>query len=227
LRHDLELSKNGELGEVGFGLGPMVAAVFMADTLTELINKYPRMKVRAYVNNADQLHDSLVGEHIDFFIHSSGLLADDPRIAVAFLGELPLSLFVRRGHPLTGKKHLKQGDLSAFPFISGNAPKFTQSAVSIAGNPQQPNSFRCDDQLTLKQVVQRTDAIFIASRAMLEEECRLGKIVEIGPAQTAAFFSANLVVTSLAGRNLSPSAALVVQIIRDQYKRVRSSLRPK
>lgn len=225
LRHDLALSKQGELGEIGFGLGPLVAAVFMADVLTELINGHPRLEVRAYVNNADQLHDELLTEQIEFFIHSAGLLAEDPRIVVTPFGELPLSLFVRSGHPLAGRKNLKSKDFSAFPCIAGNTPKFVQTPRAYMGIQHQ--AFRTtvsyDDQVTLKQVVQRTDAIFVASSAMLDKECKEGKIVDIGPAKATTDFSAKLVITTLAGRKLSPAAELVVRIIRNLYQRVHSS----
>jgi DNA-binding transcriptional LysR family regulator len=223
LRHDIDLLKKGHLGEVGFGLGPMVAAVFLADLLTELINSYPRLEVRSYVENVDHLRDSLLAEHIDFFVHSAGQFAADPRIDSAPLGELPLSLFVRAGHPLIRKRNLTRADLSGFPLTTGNTSKLLQSTP---GNlPARLRAdFSCDDFLTLKRVVQRSDAIFLTSRAVVAEECRRGKIVELKQVRLGSMSPTNIVVTSLAGRNLSPTAALVIKILRDLFRHVQSSV---
>lgn len=223
LRHDIGLSKKGHLGEVGFGLGPAVAAVFLADLLSELIKAYPRLEVRSYVNNADQLRDALLAERIDFFVYSAGQLGADARIEISPLGELPLALCVRAGHPLTKKRTATREDLAAFPLMSGNLPQLWKSAESAPVEPPQPLSINisCDDFLTLKLVVQRTNAVWLTPRAVVVRECRRGELVELRNARGIVRFVPNLVIASLADRNLSPAASLVVQLIRQLFQRVR------
>ncbi|MBN9460885.1 MAG: LysR family transcriptional regulator [Burkholderiales bacterium] len=212
LRHEMDLSKKGELGEVRFGMGPLSAAIFMADVLTRLVNRYPGIEVRSSVNGAEQLRDALLAERIDFFVHTGRQIAPDPRIATERIGQLQLSLFVRAGHPLAGKRRVKEEDLRAYPFMAGSVP---QSRRLLGPASYLLNAgFTCDDFQTLKVVVQRTDAIWLTSHAMVMQECRQGAIVELGMAGNATRFPADLVMTSLAGRRLSPTADLVIQMIR-------------
>jgi DNA-binding transcriptional LysR family regulator len=112
--------------------------------------------------------------------------------------------------------------------MTGNTPQLFRSADLHAERPQSFEvNFSCDDFLTLKQVVQRTDAIWQTSRAVVVEECRRGKIVEIRGPKHSFPYAANLAITSLAGRNLSPTASLVVQLIRNLFERVESSMTSK
>ncbi len=220
LRHEMDLLRKGELGEVRFGMGPLSAAVFLADVLTALINHHPRTAVRSSVNGAEQLRDALLAERIDFFIHAGRQLVPDPRIATQRLGELQLSLFVRAGHPLAGRRGLKEEALRAYPLMAGSVP---QSMKALGTASYLLNAaFTCDDFQTLKQVVQRTDALWLTSRAMVVQECRAGAIVEIRMAGNANRFPADLLLTSLAGRKLSATAELVVQILRGLVRNIGS-----
>jgi DNA-binding transcriptional LysR family regulator len=223
LRHDIGLSKTGQLGEVGFGLGPAVAAIFLADLLSGLIRDYPRLEVRSYVNNADQLRDALLAERIDFFVHSEGQLDPNPRIAIAPLGAIPLSLFVRAGHPRAKRKNATREDVSCFPLVTGNLPLSLKTAGSaIVDLPQSLKiNFRCDDFLTLKMVVLRTDAVWLTPCAVVLQECRRGKIVELKNVKSVFRFAPNLIIASLVGRTLSPTANLVIQTIRDLFQQFR------
>lgn len=227
LRHDLALMNKGELGEVGFGLGPLVAAIFLANLLTELINAYPHIIVRSYVDNADVLRTALLDERIDFFVNSAWTLAPDAKLEVTPLGVLPLSLFVRTTHPLARKKNITPSDLAAFPIITGNAPQMFRSVGLHGEHPQSLDvNYSCDDFLTLKQVTQRTDAIWQTSRAVVIEECRRGKLIELRHANQLFPIAADLAITSLSGRSLSPTALLVVQLVRNLFERVHESINP-
>lgn len=218
LRHEMDLLQKGELGEVRFGMGPLSAAVFMADMLSELIEHYPRTRVRSSVNGAEQLRDALLAERIDFFIHTGRQLVPDPRIATQPLGELQLSLFARAGHPLAGRRRLKEEHLWAYPLMAGSIPQ----SMKVLGTASYllNAAITCDDFQTLKQVVQRTDALWLTSRAMVVQECRAGAIVEIRMAGNANRFPADLLLTSLAGRKLSATAELVVQILRGLVRNI-------
>lgn len=224
LRRDIDLSKAGQLGEVAFGMGPMVAAAFMADVLTELINRYPGIEVRSHVNDVHHLRDALLAEEIDFFLHSSGQLGKDPRITISPLGELPLSLFVRAEHPLATQKSLNIEDLSAYPFMAGSMPQLMKSIHPLLQSFK--TSLSCDDFLTLKVVVQRTNAVWLTSRTVVAKECHQGTIIELTQPNQKNPLTANLVIASLAGRKLSPSADLVVQIIHRIYQDAWKELNP-
>lgn len=228
LRHDLKLSQQGELGEIGFGMGPMVAAVFMADLLTTLVREHPRLDVHASVNNADFLHDSLLAERIEFFIASAGQLKADPRIIMTPLGNLPLSLFVRKGHPLSTKKRLQESDLADYPLMTGTTPESMRLKERYAERRVRSLkvNISCDDFLTLKSVVQRCDAIWLTSRAVIPEEYGQGDIIELKTAQNPPMAVAKLLIVSLAGRKLSPPAKLVIKAIRGLFKHTRTGIRP-
>jgi DNA-binding transcriptional LysR family regulator len=222
LRHDIDLSKKGHLGKINFGLGPMVAAAFLTDVFAELVNDYPRLELRASVNNSDRLREDLLAEHLEFFVHTAGTLAPDPRIEVTSIGDLPIGFFVRQGHPLAKKKIVTREDLSAFPLLGGTAPQLFRGVDPLV-NPQRIYaSFTCDDMLALKQIVQQTDGVLLTSRAMMIEEYHRGTIVELRREKKIPMLTANIAITSLKGRKLSPSASLAVQTIRKHFERVNS-----
>lgn len=226
LQRDMALLRQGELGEIGFGMGPMVAAVFLADLLSGLISRHPRLQVHSHVNNANQLLEALLAERIDFFIHSLGQFEPDARVTLHPVGELPLSLFVRARHPLAAKKRVTREELSAYPVMTGNAPQWMRAAAIQMADRSQPLvvNFCCDDFLSLKQVVQRTDAIWLTSPAVIMSEIRGGRIVELRQTGETALLAASLVITTLAGRSLSPAAGVVIEVFRKLFGNVQSSL---
>jgi DNA-binding transcriptional LysR family regulator len=228
LQRDMALLRQGELGEVGFGMGPMVAAVFLTDLLSGLISRHPRLQVHSHVNNANQLLEALLAERIDFFIHSLGQFEPDARVTLHPVGELPLALFVRARHPLAGRKRVSRDELADYPVMTGNAPQWMRAAAIQMADRNQPLTvnFCCDDFLTLKQVVQRTDAIWLTSPAVIMHELRGGKIVEIRQTGETPPLAADLVITTLAGRSLSPAANGVIGIFRKLFEDVQASLSP-
>lgn len=104
LLQDVELLKGAEIGNVAMGIGPVLAASFLAETLAAISRNRPQLQVRAEVRSAPELMDQLLEERIEFFIADVRQFADSPTLQTQpltlTLTLIEVGLFVRPDHPL-------------------------------------------------------------------------------------------------------------------------------
>jgi DNA-binding transcriptional LysR family regulator len=181
LENHARLGAAGEGGRIRFGMAPMPAHALLANVLADRVRGAPKVTNEVVVRDVEPLWEMLVDGEIEFFV-SAGLPRHDLTLArTEPLGEFPLSLIVRAGHPLLGTRG--RGARGA----GGEGAKYPLYRSSWAGLsiPDEADGLVwgpaniVEDFATLVQLTAATDVIWIASAYGIDAEIRAGRLVEL------------------------------------------------
>ena len=217
LQHDLALAEKGEYGEVAIGLGPVPASIVLPELLTEVARESRRLQLRVELNNAAALLQAVLEERIEFAVCTVTHLSVTSDLVLAPLANLPVSLFVRAGHPLAGGA---AGALEVFrfPLMSGCMPRETLDAMLRSAGfdaaDGRPPLIGCDDLSALRAAVLASDAVLITARATVGREIETGALVDLCRIPFPAGIAATLQVVRLARRGLSPAGEHLLGKVR-------------
>lgn len=218
LERDMAMFREREIGDVTFGTGPFPAATLVPTALAELRIRYPHVAVRVRLGNSMELLECLEREEHEFFVANARRVPRGGIFQVRSLGRMRGGFYVRRGHALASRKHLKMPDLLPFGIGTGRLPddvaaQFARMMRVPDGNPL-PVAVECDDVHLLKQVALGSDTVIIGTEDLLAVEIGAGRMVPLHVEDFAAEFSHSQIgVVSLAGRTPSPAAAYLMDAL--------------
>lgn len=218
---EIKLLKQGESGEIAFGVGPAMPCLFLPELLTELCNQHPDLKIDVAIESAHRLLDMLREEAIEFFaadIHQLGEL-DGSLYAVERLVDIPAGFYVRSGHPLAARSVVKGADMNSYPLISAQHRKplwweNTDGSTHKKRSNQASKQLLCNDINTLRGIIRNTDAILIGIPQMVGEELAAGLVHPLAVRWPDPRPVCALALVSLAGRTASIAGAAVTTAIR-------------
>jgi DNA-binding transcriptional LysR family regulator len=225
LERDVALYRDKQLGELVFGIGPFAGPALLPALLQELRESYPLVRIRAEVANTGLLAAQLKREEIDFFVGDTRVARGDPALRIKQIGRLDGDFYVRRGHPLAGRKPVRLAELAPFGLACGRLPAEIQvllaQAMGLPEGEPLPIALECDDAQALKSIILSTDTVMIGSPVLLRTELGAGQVVALDPVDMPPAYS-ELGVVSLLGRSFSPIAAASVEC----FERVSAQLTP-
>ena len=204
LEQHSRLAAQGEGGRIRFGMAPMPARALLSKVLSEQLNSAPGVTNEVVVRDVEALWGMLLSADIEFFVSPNRPLHDLAQAHVEFLGEFPLSMIVRAGHPLL----VSPEEGARYPLLRSSwtgmaVPDEIQHRVLGAPNV-------VEDFSTLAGVTASTDGIWLSSTYAIEPELRDGSLVELLRARQ--HIEVNLY--SLARRSRSPLATSVATALR-------------
>ncbi len=199
-------------------MAPLPATLLLADLLAGFSRAHPAVTLSANVAGAAELGVQLSRNAIEFFFSASAMLerkveADSDWIIEPFI-TLPQSLIVRAGHPLAGQAAVSADDLSRFP-LAGVSPDFLDTTAGRHRLPQlegQDIAIQCDDYAVLLDLTLRSDAVWIASRALAYTQPH--RLDVLKPAFALVPDRIAFVIVRDAGRTLSPAAGRLIALAR-------------
>jgi DNA-binding transcriptional LysR family regulator len=189
-------------------MAPMAARARLSKVLSEQLNSAPGVTNEVVVRDVEALWNMLVSAELEFFVSPNRPLHDLAQAHVEFLGEFPLSLIVRAGHPLLSAAE----DGAKYPLLRSSwtgmaVPDEIQHRVLDAPNV-------VEDFSTLARVTASTNAIWLSSVYAIEAELQAGSLVELLRARQ--HIEVNMY--SLARRSRSPIATSVAAALRHHVK---------
>ncbi len=198
----------GAFGQIRFGLGPLPAALVMSDVLAFAAVERPGLEINVLVLSAARMARELDRDGIEFFICSKAALGK-AELSTQALAEIPFSLLVRKGHPLTRMESVGAEDLALYP-SAGGAGQDEAPSVGSDAPPWQAYapSLSCDDYRSLAEVALRTDVVLFASRLLIRDDATSGLVELVWRGDALPMLE--LVLVTRPGHSLSPAAALVV-----------------
>ena len=214
----------GEAGAVAFGMGPLVAKAILPGLLEERLKRYPHLHATVAVRNAAELTPLLLAEQIEFFVAAASQAATPARVRATVLGQFPISLLVRPGHPLLNAQGRSPPDAAPFPLIASSIQElphqFPPGVRSRIGPI--PNVVTDDHQL-LSALSQSTDAVWLSSSFAGYAEIQAGSLVALpmgkGPQRRFP-----VVKYTLEGRSQSPAVGRLVAAIRSRIRRLEAAI---
>jgi LysR family transcriptional regulator, hydrogen peroxide-inducible genes activator len=115
-RHELAPGHAAEHGTLAIGAIPTMAPYAVPLAIQRLARSRPRARVTVREGLTETLLEALVAAEIDLAIVS--LPIRDERVHVEKLGDEPLLLAVKRGHPLARRRSARMGDIEGQPAIA-------------------------------------------------------------------------------------------------------------
>lgn len=212
VEQQLLLQKRGEAGKVAIGMGPLAASFLLTRLLSNCLMQRPSLMITATADETSALIARVLEGSLDFCI-CAGAVDPHEALSVKHLASLRMGYFVRTGHPLEKLDYpLPWGALSAYPRAAGTRPKAAGIRQPVSRGRFGPlgATLECDDYEFVRQIMLRTDTIWLTSDRLLEQELAQGLVREIHPEPRRDIDTAKLVLVRLAGRSMSPAMRHVI-----------------
>lgn len=201
----LERAAGGTEGKVSFGMEQLHASALVPSVLADGLASDLGPEVFVAIRRAGALLPLLINEEIEFFISTDGALPADAPVKSALLGHFPLSLLVRRGHPLVDGS--REVDERAFPVVASNY--FARSAVFpefFWKHLKTTARIVVEDSESLCRLTENSDAIWVSSAFSATDAINQGRLVELMPPAGEAAGRLRTMFYSLDRRSTSPAA---------------------
>ncbi|MBW8755560.1 MAG: LysR family transcriptional regulator [Sphingomonadales bacterium] len=206
LERGLKLYGRGEAGRLAFGLGPLLASLFLPGLAQSLLGSRPGLQIVTSIRPPEQLIPELIGDGIEMILGNDWRISKVPGTVLEPLGKLKLAVIARAGHPLAAAAKIAVGDLDDYPTASAIEPP--------TGMPRgKAGTFVCDNFFILRETVRNTDCTWITSPAFLADDLHAGTLVELRLADFDTGHS-DICVVYRQGRTRSPVAIEVTEAVR-------------
>lgn len=200
--HQVRMTSRRLEGRIRYGMAPVVMQALLPATIPSRLRSAPGFIHEAVVREPEALWYMLTARDIEFFVSQEWELPDALPTRVDVLGDFPMSLAVREGHPLLTDN--TSGErfpvlVSAFGSKAGRLP--VPLAYAMPGGPH-----LFEDAATLNQLTQASDAIWMTSAYAIAQDLADGKLAELPWPDGEAPGTFRVSMYSLERRSLSPSA---------------------
>ncbi len=215
LQRDIELVRQGDVGEISIGAAPIPAATLIPDLLCELQKHSPRLCTRVQMGKLSRLLEQLDSQEIDFCLGDPRLIMKSPRHEMLHIGKNMGGLYSRRAHPLARKGTASKDDVQRYGVaLISTTPMLLQNLATSLGfesSSEFPMAVECDDIHTLTHLVSQTDVLGILPKAIANQHPKALKLLQT---QTQEHQFADIYAIWLKGRTLAPSAKQAIQMVQ-------------
>jgi len=206
LERSLRRYPGGQAGRIAFGLGPLLASLFLPQLGGSLLRAYPGLQIVTLVRTPGELMSELLGDRIEMILGNNWSLGRVPGTEVERLGKLTIAVMARAGHPLAQAGRLYAADLDDYPLASAVPPP----AGGMSGSA---GSLVCDNFHVLRETVLRSDSIWLSSPAFTAADLREGRMVQLDVADIPPTDS-DICLVARRGRTRSPAAETLAKEVR-------------
>ncbi len=218
LNHEVQLLRQGELGDISMGVGAFPGTTFMPPILAELVRERPRLRVDIEFNSWQYLLEHLLNENIEFFVAEIRAIPPDRRVAVSPLVRQLMGFVANAKHPLAERAIRAPGELLNYPLISVRLPEQLQEQLchylGISADKQLPLTVVSNNPSLLEYIGLNTDALLMISFAVVQRQLESGHLVVLRTPKWPSSVYADLGIVTLAGRTLSPTAQWLIDRMR-------------
>lgn len=206
LDHNLKHIGSGDVGSIRFGLGPMVGSLLLSDLAIEFFDQRPGLHLHTVIKPAPDLLRELLNHRIELFVCGREQLPESARVAIEPIAALPIAMIVRSDHPLARHAMATERELQDYPVLAGME---LPSTLSVGGE------LICDNYDVLRDVVLRSDGIWLTSPRMVEADLTAGRLTILDVAERRTTSHTEVCVVHRMGYTLSPAAEHVRCFVRN------------
>jgi DNA-binding transcriptional LysR family regulator len=169
------------------------------------------------VNNWENLSRSLGRDEIEFFIADIRHFEADPSVQTQALRPRPGLFFCRPGHPMLAKESLSTNDLFDYPLAATRIPMGARKVLAnLSGKTDFAVHLECEHFHLLEQLVQRSDAIGIATAEAVGAALQRGELVQLhlrNLPNNLDSLQARCGIVTRTGFRLSPAAKAMIELV--------------
>lgn len=219
-RSDVDALTGGSSGRTVIGAMPLARSFIVPSAVMAFIGGHPEHSVSVMEGTYEHLFASLQTGETDFLIGALRPARSAPGVTQEHLFNDPLSIAVRAGHPLAGRKRLRPADLVRYPWIAPRASSplraqfdelFATAGVEAPAHPVQ-----CNSLIAARAFLLESDCMMLSSAHQIHYELRAGLLVGIAHPQGHVVRSIGLTTR----RNWQPTRAQssLLELIRERAR---------
>lgn len=213
LESHLRNTAQGDVGELSFGIAPVPARALLARSLQKRLRQAPKIRNNVFIRSFDALLPMLLAGEIEFIVSPIVLVPDFPPLRCEKLGDFPVNLIVRPGHPLLSGASLD----NHFPFLLSGQSVMPHSAPAELLDESGGVINLIEDFDTLIHVTRNSDAVWLTSTYAVADEIAQGTLAKLS--KPAAVYEGHFTaaIFSLDRSSPSPLAKLMKQSLRHRF----------
>jgi DNA-binding transcriptional LysR family regulator len=211
---DLQLLQGLAVGQLSVGLGPFAAGMLGRPVLARMAQRYPQLSIRIEVADPNALAERLHRRQLDLFIADTRDLQQQPGLQRKRLPNIPVSFFVRAGHPLLALQPVALDQAMDYPVAGPNLPSGVAAHFDAQVQRRDRSFFSviCDDLGTLQHLALTANAVILApDHAGFHHATEL---LERLPIRKQAPMQTHYSIVWLTHRTLSPAALAFTGLVR-------------
>ncbi|WP_342118787.1 LysR family transcriptional regulator [Pseudoduganella sp. OTU4001] len=216
MEHDLALLRNGDSGQVAFGIGPLHSGALLPRMLRQVRADQPGITLSVAINNSSYLLDHLRAEDLEFFMSDVRLIEAAEDLIITHECRQYGGIYCRPGHPLLERSDVTPTELLPYGMAAPTIPEVLMTQLNklfrLPPGRDLPIVLSCDSIHTLVDVAAESDLLLLSSHAALAEAAELGRLKQL-PVPLPPVY-ADIATIRLRGRTLSPGAQRVLQAAR-------------
>lgn len=215
--HQVGFVARGEEGRTRFGISPVPASALLP-ALALRLRDMPGFVHEVTVSEVETLWLQLALGEIEFMVcsewNSAWPIPDAMPVRKESLGQFPMNLVGRRGHPLL----TEQSDQELFPLLISNRVGLS-SPTTVALRERLASSVQIiSDLAAARALVKETDAIWLTTSFVVADELVDGVLVDLPVPVDVDDQSFEVFMYSLVRRTKSPSAIEIEDLFRRQIR---------
>ena len=225
LRHELELLRSGELGDISLGAGALAGAAVLPGPLARLHQAHPAVLVDVEVIESPLILQKLLRSGLEFFVGEFSEIPQNEGIHIEVLGKMNARFFCRAGHPLAARETIRLDEIANYRLASVHIPKNVMKTVvdclRAAKSTATEMPLQSGSLTILRDYALRSDVIILGTEGPFRVEVQHGLLVPLRVLDFDNFevndvISADIGLISMAERTLSPASELLMNLIRDE-----------
>lgn len=217
--HQVKQTARGLDGRIRFGMVPVAARALLPATLPPRIKRAPEFRHEISVQESEPLWHLLTAREIEFFVSVDWELSNTLPVRCDLLGEVPISLLVRPGHPLLDGS----ADPGDFPVLVASTMSAGRRFPADLGARMGMAVHLIEDLGTMAAITQVTDAVWVSSTFVAAAELAAGTLQELRRPEFDLRGSFKMMMYSLERCPLSPAAAELRQAFIERFRQLKAS----
>lgn len=221
---EVGLLEGFERGSLSIAAHPYLVETYLVPAVAEALRQRSHIQCRIQTDSPDGLVESLRARRLELFV---GLRPDGPTddLHLDEIGTYQAIPFCRAGHPLAAIPAQGIKVLRDYPFVTTDAPQWYAERLQ-AGMPHDPalvgelaergRQVHVHEVSAMAALVKTTDALGFAPIDSIRSGVDDGTFValDVPAEQRSLLRPAPIVIATIAGRALPPSANAIIDILR-------------
>ena len=221
LRRELALLAGLEAGSLKLALGPYPSVTSGYAAIARLLARHPKVGIAVHVAGWREVASRVLARTVDLGIAEISSVENDGQFATERLPPYHGRFFCRSGHPLLDGNPVTPQRLLAYPWIAtrlpprvaGGLPRPLGAAGTIdSSNGDFVPAVEIDVPMQLGTLLAGSDALTVATLALMERELRSGEVVVV-PMKIPSL-QAGYGFIYLKDRSLAPAALAYMAEVR-------------
>ncbi len=180
---DLDSKKSGGYGQLVIGAIMGAAPDVVARAMADVKKRRPLLSIKLLGETSDEILSLLIARKIDIAVGRFSNPLQHNTIDYEDLGNEPLCIVVRKGHPLSRIRRLDLRKLEQTPWVlqplTTPARQILEQEFGQAGMKTPANRVECTSIFATLQLLQKSDAVTMLPESVVRDHLQAGLLVRL------------------------------------------------